>query len=360
MHTSIATWATALLALPATLAHAARTPPPAIARRAGGKAACNNSPDLCDRNYDEITHLGGHNSAFVRDDTTNDSIAGNQYFNATVALDSGLRLLQAQVHHENGVLRLCHSSCSLLDAGPLEDWLGAVKTWMDDNKNDVVTVLLVNSDSQPVDDFGKAFEGSGLGEYGYEPSGETNKWPTLSKMISDDKRLVSFVTNIDESTAYPYILDEFLHVFETPFEVTSPSGFNCTADRPSNLDSGSSAIQSGRLSLMNHFLYQDLGGNLGIMIPDVGEIENTNSPATSKTGQLGRHADECKKEWSRQPTFILVDFFDEGPALETADRLNGVSSATGRQEPQSAGATANGGAAMGALAATVMAASLLF
>lgn len=360
MHASITTWATALLALPATLTHAARTPPRVVAPRADSKA-CNNSPDLCDRNYDEITHMGGHNSAFVRDETTDDSIAGNQYFNATVALDSGLRLLQAQVHHENSTLRLCHSSCQLLDAGPLEDWLGAIKIWMDDNKNDVVTVLLVNSDSQPVDSFGEAFEGSGLGEYGYEPSGDGTKWPTLSKMISDDKRLVSFVTNIDESTQYPYILDEFSHVFETPFEVTSPSGFNCTVDRPSNLDSGSSAIESGRLSLMNHFLYQDLGGNLGIQIPDVGEIENTNSPDTSSTGQLGRHADQCKKEWSRQPTFILVDFFDEGPALDTADRLNGISSTTGRQEPQqTGGAAANGGAAMGALAATVMAASLLF
>lgn len=358
MHTSIATWATALLALPATLANAATTPSRLAARQ--DDVACNNSPKLCNKNYDEITHLGGHNSAFVRDDTTNDSIAGNQYYNATVALESGLRLLQAQVHYENSTLRLCHSSCDLLDAGPLEDWLSAVKAWVDDNQNDVVTILLVNSDDQAASKFGEAFEGSGIDKYGYEPSGDSNKWPTLSKMINDGKRVVSFVTNIDETTQYPYLLDEFSHVFETPFEVTSPSGFNCTADRPSGLDSGSAAISDGKLPLMNHFLYQDLGGGLGIYLPHVGEIENTNSADEDKPGQLGLHASTCEKEWQKQPVFMLVDFFDQGSTLEVADRLNGIESAKGREDPQSTAALTGRGTAMGALAASLMAASLLF
>lgn len=359
MHTSIATWATALLALPATLAHASRVPSRLAARQ--DDVACNNSPSLCDRKYSEVTHLGGHNSAFVRDDTTNDSVAGNQYYNATRALDAGLRLLQAQVHYENNTLRLCHSSCSLLDAGPLEDWLGAVKTWMDANQNDVVTVLLVNSDSKEASEFGDAFDGSGISEYGYEPEGDSKtSWPTLAKMINDNKRLVSFVTNIEESTEHPYLLDEFTYVFETPFEVTTPGGFNCSVDRPSDLDSGSSAINDGMLPLMNHFLYQDLGGGLGIMLPDVGEIENTNSDQESKAGQLGRHASECKEEWNQNPTFILVDFFDEGNTLDVADSLNSIKSTEGREDPQSRAAATGRGTAMVALAASVMAASLLF
>lgn len=355
MHASIATWATALLAGPAALAHASTLAP-------RQSKACNNSPDLCDKKYDEITHLGGHNSAFVRDDSTGDSVAGNQFYNATVALDSGLRLLQAQVHDENNTLRLCHSSCDLLDAGPLEDWLGSIKSWMDENKNDVVTVLLVNSDEKDASEFGAAFDGSGLAEYGYEPSGGGDKinWPTLSKMIGDDKRLVSFVTNIDETDEYPYLLEEFKHVFETPFEVTSPSGFNCTADRPSGLDSGSAAIEKGMLPLMNHFLYQDLGIGMGVMLPDVGEIETTNSAEESKTGQLGKHAADCEKEWEQKPVFVLVDFFSEGDTLEVADGLNGVKSAEGREDPQSKAAVHGRGTAMGALAASLMAASLLF
>lgn len=41
--------------------------------------ACNNSPDLCDKTYGEITHLGAHDSPFVRDSSTDESIAGDQY-----------------------------------------------------------------------------------------------------------------------------------------------------------------------------------------------------------------------------------------------------------------------------------------
>ncbi|SPN98392.1 uncharacterized protein DNG_01437 [Cephalotrichum gorgonifer] len=360
MHISIATWAAALLALPTTITHAAATPS-RLAARQSGSVACNNSPELCSRRYNNVTHLGAHNSAFLRDESTNDSIAGNQFFNATVALDSGLRLLQAQVHLEDGGLRLCHSSCSLLDAGPLQDWLKAVNFWMDENPNEVVTVLLVNSDSQPVDSFGAAFDGSGLGKYGYTPDG-TGSWPTLAKMINDGKRLVSFVTNIQPSTQYPYVLDEFTYIFETPFEVTSPAGFNCTADRPAKFDSGSAAVAAGMLPFLNHFLYQEIGSGFGIYIPNEKDVATTNSPSTSTAGALGRHAAECKTEWGQQPVFMLVDFFDQGPAIDTADSLNGIGqSATGRDEPIAvAGAVVKRGSAMVALAMSVMACSLLF
>ena len=97
---------------------------------------CNNSPDLCSRSYSDITHLGAHDAAFVRDSSTDYTVSGNQYYNATVALSAGVRLLSAQVHQENGEWHLCHSSCDLLDAGKLSDWLSAIKTWIDGNPND--------------------------------------------------------------------------------------------------------------------------------------------------------------------------------------------------------------------------------
>ena len=41
--------------------------------------ACNNSPDLCSRSYSNITQLGAHDSAFLRDASTGFSSSGNQY-----------------------------------------------------------------------------------------------------------------------------------------------------------------------------------------------------------------------------------------------------------------------------------------
>ena len=47
--------------------------------RNSSTAACNNSPDLCSRSYSNITQLGAHDSAFLRDSSTGFSSSGNQY-----------------------------------------------------------------------------------------------------------------------------------------------------------------------------------------------------------------------------------------------------------------------------------------
>ncbi|KAI2630832.1 PLC-like phosphodiesterase [Hypoxylon sp. NC1633] len=303
----------------------ASSSPTASAITASSTTACNNSPDLCGRSYNNITHMGAHDSSFLRDESTSNSIAGNQYFNATVALDSGLRLLQAQVHDLDGAIELCHTSCSLLDAGTLESWLSSIKGWMDDNPNEVVTLLIVNSDGKDAADFGSVFSSSGIDTYGYTPSGTT--WPTLQEMISANTRLVTFIASITASSQYPYLLSEFDHVFETAFEVTSLSGFNCTLDRPSSQSDAAAAISAGLMPLMNHFAYNVLAAS--IEVPDVDNIATTNSPDTSTTGNLGLHAQTCNQQWGIKPTFVLVDFFNEGPAIETADTMNGIT-AVGR------------------------------
>jgi hypothetical protein len=292
--------------------------------------ACNNSPDLCNRNYNNITYMGAHDSAFLRDSSTGFSTSGNQFYNATIALSAGIRLLQAQVHNLNGTLELCHTSCSLLDGGSLETYLSHIKAWMDANPNEVVTLLLVNSDNESAATFGSAFTSSGISKYGYTPSsasGPLSTWPTLQTMISANTRLVTFVASITYDSTYPYLLSEFDFVFETAFGVTSLDGFNCTLSRPSSLDSASSAMSSGYMGLINHFKDTDVG--LGITVPDVANLTITNSPETNTTGALGLNGQNCASEWGTKPTFILVDFWNVGPSVETADMLNGIV-ATGR------------------------------
>lgn len=326
--------------------------------------ACNNSPSLCDRSYNKITHLGGHNSAFLRDESTRNSLSGNQYYNATRALDAGLRLLQAQVHQGNNSLSLCHSSCELLDAGPLEDWLSAINVWMEANPNDVVTIILVNAAQATADDFGTVFESSGLGQHGYTPAtpGASGDWPTLQKMIDDDHRVVFFVTEVQYSQSAPAVLPQFDYVFETHFDVTELDGFNCTLDRPSALDSATSAVSSGYLGLVNHFKYQQLTSQ--IQLPDIDTIEVVNSASTDATGNLGRHLDSCNSEWGTTPNFVLIDFFDEANPLDAVDRMNALSDATGRTDPPGANGTSGAvskprGLEFGALLAFFSAAILL-
>ncbi|KAL6403846.1 hypothetical protein AUP68_13219 [Ilyonectria robusta] len=297
--------------------------------------ACNNSPSLCSRNYNNITHMGAHGSSFLRDGTSSVAAAGNQFNNATVALNAGIRLLQAQVHVSSNVLRLCHTSCELLDAGTLEDWLVKIYDWMNQNPNEVVTLLLVNSDDATASEFGSVFNSSGISDLAYTPSSTqspTSDWPTLTSMISSGGRLVNFITNIDASTDYAFLLPEFDYVFETAFEVATLDGFNCTLDRPSSADSAASALSSGFLSLANHFKYQSLSTTLSLYIPDVSNIEIVNSANTTEAGNLGLHLQDCKSEWGLIPNFVLVDLFEEGNVFTALDRMNNISDATGREK----------------------------
>jgi hypothetical protein len=300
----------------------------AVTKRA---TACNNSPDLCSRAYNNVTHLGAHNSPFLRDASTGNSQSGNQFYNSTVQLSAGVRLLTGQVHNNNGSLHMCHSSCALLDAGTLSDWLSEIKTWMDGNPNEVVTVLLVNSDDSSASALASAYTTAGITSYAYTPTSTTasSEWPTLQTLISSGKRLMNFVASLDDNSAAPYLMDEFTYIFENNYDNTSPSSFSCAANRPSTVTT-SSALQKNMMPLMNHFLYQtsNLFGTT-IESPDLGNISTTNS-ASGGTGALGTSATECTTTYGRAPTYLLVDFFNVGPAIETADKLNGITSPVGR------------------------------
>lgn len=297
--------------------------------------ACNNSPDLCSRSYSLITHLGAHDSPFVRDSTTGYSTSGNQYYNSTVQLDAGVRLLSAQVHKNNGNWHLCHSSCDLLDAGLLSDWLSDIKSWIVANPNEVVTILLVNSDNALPSDLDTQFTTANITSLAYKPASTTEApatWPTLQELITAGTRLMVFATNLQTSTitsAQSYLMNEFTFIFENNYDNTAPSDFNCTPNRPSQLTT-QSALSGNLMPFMNHFLYTV--GALDIETPNVDNITTTNSPGTTVVGELGYSLNTCKSEYSgRAPTFVLVDFFDQGPAMDAVDAINGVTDPVGRK-----------------------------
>jgi hypothetical protein len=89
----------------------------------------------------------------------------------------------------------------------------------------------------------------------------------------------------------------------------------------------SEARESGKLFLMNHFLYWQQA--FGIQTPDRRKLANTNS--WNVTGGLGKHLKKCANEYWRQPTFVLVDFFNVGPAIQAVDIFNKVQNAAGRK-----------------------------
>lgn len=168
---------------------------------------CNGRTEYCTRSYSNVTFIGSHDSAFV-----GELPQQNQNIDIKAQLDMGIRFLQAQTHHsilDKNILELCHTSCWLEDAGTLESFLGTVKDWLDDNANEVVTLLLTNGDSVAISEFGDTFSSSGIDSYAFVPSSSPNtlaidSWPTLGDLISSGKRLIVFLGEF--SVSIPKIL----------------------------------------------------------------------------------------------------------------------------------------------------------
>lgn len=153
--------------------------------------ACNGHRELCGRPYTDMTFIGAHDSPFV-----GDSIADNQNISIPAQLAMGVRFLQGQTHSsENGTIELCHSDCAIRDAGPLRSMLAPVKTFLDANPTEVLTLLLTNHGGLPGTAFDRVFREVGLEPYALAMSGTSTleQWPTLGEMVVSGKRLVVFM-----------------------------------------------------------------------------------------------------------------------------------------------------------------------
>jgi len=274
-------------------------------------AQCNGYTELCDRLWSNVSQIGSHDSAFVGNLPTD-----NQNVSVADQLDAGIRFLQGQTHYFLGELSMCHTSCYELYAGTLVSYLTTIKTWMDANSNEVITLLLTNGDSENVSLFGDAFVSSGLSTYAYTPSGILTipEWPTLQELINADTRLIMFLDYGADTATVPYINDEFTYFFETPYDTTDPTFPECTIDRPP----GASA--TGRMYIVNHFLDVDV---LGVDVPDTAADSTTN--AATGTGSIGAQADLCISLYGINPNFVLVDEFNTGNVFAAQNTLNGVS-----------------------------------
>ncbi|TFK36919.1 PLC-like phosphodiesterase [Crucibulum laeve] len=279
-----------------------------LARRA---TTCNGHAELCDRSYGNVTFVGAHDSYAVGVN----NLAVNQDHDITTQLNDGIRMLQMQAHLQDGNIRLCHTSCGLYDGGLLADYLKTVKTWLDANPNEVLSLLIVNSDNRAAAEYDTVFKSVGLDAVSFAPETPTlpaSGWPTLGSMIDSGKRLVTFLDNAADPSI-PYLLDEFTNIWETAFNVIDPN-FDCVVNR-------TKGDPSTQMYLINHFLDKLVFNQ---PVPDIDNANQTNS--ATGLGSLGTHVQTCTTDHFRPPNFLLVDFYEYGggSVFQVAADVNGV------------------------------------
>jgi hypothetical protein len=258
---------------------------------------CNNYPEFCNRKYSNITEVCAHNSPFVR--TRN--VASNQELTVTQQLNDGVRVLQGQAHYVNGTLYYCHTSCDLLNAGTVENYLRTVTEWLEAHPFEVITIIFGNYNWEDTDEngnrtvtskqFAEPIEASGLAQYIYQPSNTAmtlDDWPTLGELIISGKRVITFIDYNSDTNEVPYLLWEFYNIWETPFSPTDAS-FPCDIQRPAGLSENRSREM---MYMANHNLNVQVSiAGLNLLIPNTAGLNKTNG--VSESGSLGEMSENC-------------------------------------------------------------------
>jgi len=276
------------------------------------QTACNGDASLCSKTYNSVTYLTTHNSYGFQSNA-----AANQHYPIATQLSDGVRglKLSAVQGNQSGVIELCHTSCTLLDAGTASNTLASIASWLEANPNEVVTIMWNNLGNFPISAFQSAYSSGGsIMNYVYTQPVGSLTWPTLQSMISSGKRLVNFIDTGADQTTLPWLMSEFDYVFETPYDNQNLTAFTCTIDRPTNPTSPDSMMY-----VMNHFLYGVV--NFGGTVIEVPQPDSAN---VTNAASLQTQATQCTSTFGRQPNFIEVDFYDEGQCFQVVDSLNNV------------------------------------
>lgn len=184
--------------------------------------------DVLSFRYDQYCFLVAHNAyANVDDGWT----FAQQTHNIIEQLDMGARGLELDIYRRtvSNVSEVVYDHSGLGNwkiflSAPwklLKDSLSEIKTWMDNHKDEVLTIIFEQPDFQNPDPMiTKAFTDSGIADYVYYANkintgkngstwnNKTQGWPTLQWMVDNGKRLVVFSQKgRGNTTGFAYLWD---------------------------------------------------------------------------------------------------------------------------------------------------------
>lgn len=91
-----------------------------------------------------------------------------------------------------------------------------MKSWLDANPNEVLSILVVNSDGFPPTAYDSLYKSVGLDTVSYAPpsaSMPASQWPTLGTLIDSGTPLITFMDANADFTSVPYIISGTLRIF---------------------------------------------------------------------------------------------------------------------------------------------------
>ena len=261
-------------------------------------AQCNGSLDLCSKQYNEVAYLTTHN-AFNSDE--DGLLFPNQTYNIASQLNDGVRGLMIDVYDFFGTPTAYHSVFAL-GTIPLSDIFNDIKIFLDNNPNEVITIIL--ECYVTANDIEDEINQAGLSNYLYTHNAT---WPTLQNMIDNDNRLVIFSDVDDASSSQDWYHYVWEYAVETHYSVGNINDFTCDFNRGDPLND---------LFIFNHFVTD---ATLGYGLYNESNDVNANPFFINR-------ALNCQTQTNKFPNFVTVDYYELGDGLAVVDQLNGVTS----------------------------------
>jgi hypothetical protein len=309
-----------------------------------GGGTCNGHAELCDRPYDQVAQVATHNSMAAADEEG--WFLAEQPTGLIGQLDAGVRVLlidtwrgqhtasssrvatapgsraaaRAQAEQLYGsevvasALRLrralgpegtgrtvpflCHALCEL-GATEWEPVMHEMRRWLDAHPREVVTLFIQ-------DEVGPAETAALLERTGFLPVLHVQQpgapWPTLGAMVDSGRRVVVLMENRGGGQEWPFLLQGFEWVQDTPYDNPDAASFSCRRLR---------GPDDASLLLVNHWL-----AGFRSLVSDAEEV--------NARGILLPQLRRCQHERGQVPDFVAVNFYDRGDVFAVVDTLNGV------------------------------------
>ncbi len=271
---------------------------------------CHGITVFCLRTYDDFTFAETHNAYSTIEDQI--LVGVNHYTGLQRQWDDGIRAFMVDSHHRSydntsaGDVRFCHSTGQFFHPclfGEVDSfvWLNLLNSLMNNSSGDVVTLLIENY--VPASHLQFLFNETGMSDRIYTHTlGE--EWPSLGDMVLDGKDLVVFWEQ-SQNDDYPWLHDFGMFGWTTNYAESSQEEMSCTVHR----GDGSQPVWH-----LNNWLSSIFGLPDPVLANEVNEYET-----------LLNRTLECWEEMDNRPTFVAVDYWEEGEVTNVTITLNKMS-----------------------------------
>ena len=271
---------------------------------------CHGEASFCLRTYDDFTFAETHNAYSTVEDKF--LIGVNHYTGLQSQWEDGIRAFMVDSHHrayDNTTaddVSFCHGTGQFFHPCQFGivaafDWIRLLDSLMNNSSGDIVTLLIENY--VPAAHLSHLFNETGMSRRVYTHT-LGDPWPSLGDLALAGTDLVVFWEQAQDHD-FPWLHDFGVFSWTTDYAEDSPDEMDCTVYR----GDGSQPVWH-----LNNWLTSSFG------LPDPVRAGDVNDYET-----LLRRSIECWEKMDDRPTFIAVDYWEEGEVTNVTITINKMS-----------------------------------